>query len=83
VTDPTRTLILTGASRGIGHATVRRFSEAGWRIITCSREKVPDACQYDPNWAHHIPADLSDSADLEAFLKRPMNSLARTGCLRW
>ncbi|MEK9647314.1 MAG: SDR family NAD(P)-dependent oxidoreductase, partial [Alphaproteobacteria bacterium] len=35
-----RTLILTGASRGIGHATVRRFSEAGWKIITCSREDV-------------------------------------------
>ena len=25
-----RTLILTGASRGIGHATVQRFSEEGW-----------------------------------------------------
>ncbi|HWW35947.1 MAG TPA: oxidoreductase, partial [Xanthobacteraceae bacterium] len=25
-----RTLLLTGASRGIGHATVKRFSAAGW-----------------------------------------------------
>jgi NAD(P)-dependent dehydrogenase (short-subunit alcohol dehydrogenase family) len=32
-----KTLILTGASRGIGHATVKRFSSAGWRVITCSR----------------------------------------------
>ncbi len=29
-----RTLVLTGASRGIGHATVKRFSSAGWRVIT-------------------------------------------------
>ena len=37
------TLVLTGASRGIGHATVKRFGEAGWRVITCSREDVPAA----------------------------------------
>jgi NAD(P)-dependent dehydrogenase (short-subunit alcohol dehydrogenase family) len=29
---PRRALLLTGASRGIGHATVKRFSAAGWRI---------------------------------------------------
>ncbi|MGN6147701.1 MAG: SDR family NAD(P)-dependent oxidoreductase, partial [Rhizomicrobium sp.] len=34
--EPRKTLILTGASRGIGHATVKRFSSAGWRVITCS-----------------------------------------------
>ena len=36
-----RTLVLTGASRGIGHATVKRFSSAGWRVITCSRQPSP------------------------------------------
>jgi NAD(P)-dependent dehydrogenase (short-subunit alcohol dehydrogenase family) len=65
--DP-RTLILTGASRGIGHATVKRFSEAGWRIFTCSREDVPADCRRDPNWAHHVPADLADPASREAFV---------------
>jgi NAD(P)-dependent dehydrogenase (short-subunit alcohol dehydrogenase family) len=39
--QPRRTLLLTGASRGIGHATVKRFSAAGWRVITCSRHRVP------------------------------------------
>ncbi|MBB3065088.1 hypothetical protein [Limibacillus halophilus] len=33
------TLVLTGASRGIGHATVKRFSDEQWRIITCSCEE--------------------------------------------
>jgi len=32
-----KTLVLTGASRGIGHAAVKRFSLAGWRVMTCSR----------------------------------------------
>ena len=63
-----RTLLLTGASRGIGHATVRRFSEAGWSIITTSREAVPAECKRDPNWTHHIPADLADTKQVERFI---------------
>ncbi|HUB95740.1 MAG TPA: SDR family oxidoreductase [Stellaceae bacterium] len=63
-----KTLLLTGASRGIGHATVRRFSEAGWRIITTSREDVPADCKRDPNWTHHIPADLADPVEVDRFV---------------
>jgi NAD(P)-dependent dehydrogenase (short-subunit alcohol dehydrogenase family) len=64
-----KTLLLTGASRGIGHATVQRFSTAGWRIITSSREDVPVECKRDPNWTHHIPADLGDPSEVERFAK--------------
>ena len=60
-----KVLLLTGASRGIGHATVKRFSDAGWRIITCSRDAVPPECKRDPNWTHHITADLAEPADLD------------------
>ena len=64
-----KTLILTGASRGIGHATVKRFSDADWRIITCSRDDVPDACQRDPNWHGHIPVELENSHDVARFIE--------------
>jgi NAD(P)-dependent dehydrogenase (short-subunit alcohol dehydrogenase family) len=63
-----KTLLLTGASRGIGHATVRRFSEAGWRVITTSREDVPAECKRDPNWTHHVPADLGNPAAVGRFI---------------
>ena len=63
-----RVLLLTGASRGIGHATVKRFSDAGWRIITCSRDAVPAECKRDPNWTHHITADLGNPRDLDRFV---------------
>jgi NAD(P)-dependent dehydrogenase (short-subunit alcohol dehydrogenase family) len=69
MTGERKTLLLTGASRGIGHATVRRFSEAGWRVLTSSREDVPAECKRDPNWTHHIPADLADPAEVERFVK--------------
>ena len=63
-----KVLLLTGASRGIGHATVKRFSDAGWRIVTCSRDVVPPECKRDPNWTHHITADLGDPGDLDRFV---------------
>ncbi len=63
------TVILTGASRGIGHATVKRFSDEGWRIITCSREQVPDDCRRDRNWTHHITCDLADRVSLADFVE--------------
>jgi NAD(P)-dependent dehydrogenase (short-subunit alcohol dehydrogenase family) len=63
-----KVLLLTGASRGIGHATVQSFSYAGWRIITCSRDAVPAECKRDRNWSHHITADLGDPADLDRFV---------------
>ncbi len=63
------TLILTGASRGIGHATVKRFSDEGWQIITCSRDDVPEHCKRDPNWTLHVPTDLADPASVDAFVE--------------
>src|SRR5260370_15578551 len=63
-----KTLLLTGASRGIGHATVRRFSDAGWRVITASREGVPPECKRDPNWTHHVTADLGAAGAVERFI---------------
>jgi len=61
--DEQRTLILTGASRGIGHATVKRFSSAGWRVITCSRHAFPENCPWAAGPEDHIQVDLSDPND--------------------
>ncbi len=76
MTAPTlRSVVLTGASRGIGHATVKRFSEAGWRIITCSRDEVPEACERDPNWTRHFPADLSEGTSVRRFVEAALAEL--------
>ena len=61
--DEKRTLILTGASRGIGHATVKRFSSAGWRVITCSRHAFPENCPWAAGPEDHIQVDLADPDD--------------------
>ena len=61
--QPRRTLLLTGASRGIGHATVKRFSAAGWRVITCSRHGFPENCPWDAGPEDHIQVDLADEVN--------------------
>ena len=65
IDEEKRTLILTGASRGIGHATVKRFSSAGWRVITCSRHAFPENCPWAAGPEDHIQVDLADFADTE------------------
>ncbi len=67
MSDPSnhkKTLILTGASRGIGHATVKRFSSAGWRVITCSRHPFPEDCPWEAGPEDHIQVDLADPANV-------------------
>lgn len=58
-------LILTGASRGIGHATVKRFSSAGWRVITCSRQEFPEDCPWEAGPEDHLVIDLADPEVVE------------------
>ena len=55
-----KNVFITGASRGIGHATAQYFVNQGWRAITCSRETVPANCPRDERHAH-ITADLSET----------------------
>jgi len=57
-------LVLTGASRGIGHATVKRFSSAGWRVITCSRHAFPEDCPWEAGPEDHMQIDLADVESL-------------------
>ena len=57
-----KTLVLTGASRGIGHATVKRFSSAGWKVLTCSRYPFPEDCPWEAGPEGHIQIDLADPA---------------------
>jgi NAD(P)-dependent dehydrogenase (short-subunit alcohol dehydrogenase family) len=54
-----KTLVLTGASRGIGHATVKRFSAEGWRVLTCSRHPFDERCPWPGGEENHIQIDLA------------------------
>ncbi|GAK46134.1 short-chain dehydrogenase/reductase SDR [Tepidicaulis marinus] len=74
-----KTLILTGASRGIGHATVKRFSSAGWRVITCSRHPFPENCPWDAGPEDHIQVDLADPENTAEAIKEMRERLKDQG----
>ena len=54
------TMLLTGASRGIGHATVKLFQELGWRILTVSRQPFSEECRWPGAREGHLQADLAE-----------------------
>jgi NAD(P)-dependent dehydrogenase (short-subunit alcohol dehydrogenase family) len=80
--NPRRIMLLTGASRGIGHATVKRFSAAGWRVITCSRHGFPENCPWEMGPEDHLQVDLADADDTRRAINEVKERLAAEGgCL--
>ena len=63
-----RTLLLTGASRGIGHATVKHFNAAGWRVFTASRQDLGEGCPWAEGLDNHIHLDLGSVEDVQRML---------------
>ncbi|WFE76479.1 SDR family NAD(P)-dependent oxidoreductase [Roseinatronobacter sp. S2] len=60
MSDERPTMLLTGASRGIGHATVKLFQKNGWRILTVSRQPFSQDCAWPEARESHIQADLAE-----------------------
>lgn len=52
-------LVISGASRGIGLATAKRFASEGYQVVNLSRQQ-PDLAEYAPA-LHHFASDLSDN----------------------
>lgn len=83
MSETQKTVVLTGASRGIGHATGKRFWSAGWRVITCARQSFPKGHPLNAAPANHVQIDLSKREEIafgiEEIRKRldgaPLNAL--------
>ena len=58
MSEKQKTIVLTGGSRGIGHATAKRFWKAGWRVITCARQAFPKDHPGSAPLENHVQIDL-------------------------
>jgi NAD(P)-dependent dehydrogenase (short-subunit alcohol dehydrogenase family) len=61
-------IILTGGSRGIGHATSKKFWDNGWTVITCSRSSVAIECPWRSQKHNHFKVDLEDTKSLDKVM---------------
>ena len=70
----TRSILITGASSGIGQATAQRFLDEGWVVgLVARREEPLQALAESHDTAIPLPADVTDEkaldAAFEAFVK--------------
>jgi len=69
--EPRRVLV-TGASSGIGAATVRAFHEAGWEVWACARrqERLDQLVEAFPDRLHVFQLDVRDRTAVESSLSQ-------------
>ena len=62
-----KTLVITGASSGIGLETAKVFQNEDYSIVNLSRKKIP------LDGSTHLETDLSDNKALENNLNKVVN----------
>ncbi|MFC4225145.1 SDR family oxidoreductase [Lysinibacter cavernae] len=65
-----RQVVVTGASSGIGAATVRLFRSRGWSVIGVARRAEKLRALAEETGAHVIVADLTKPEDVQAMAAR-------------
>ena len=76
------TILITGASGGIGRATARTFLEAGWRVGLIGRREdaLAEAAAGAPR-ALLLPCDVTDPDSVDAAFDRALEVWGRIDCL--
>lgn len=64
-TSPSRTALVTGASSGIGEATVRALRAQGWKVYAVARREDRLESLAAQTGAIALPADISDAQHVE------------------
>ncbi len=65
----TKTAVVTGASTGIGEATVRALTADGWKVYAVARRAERLSALADETGAVAVPADISNDEDVDILLR--------------
>ncbi len=77
-----RSVIVTGASSGIGRATAEAFLRAGWRVgLAARRADLLEEVAAGRDAAHVLPLDVTDAAAVDAAFAGFAAAAGRLDCL--
>lgn len=77
-----KTVIITGASRGMGKATAKAFADNGANVVMVSRkkedvEKVAAEYGFAPDKYLAVGADISNSDEVNSYVQQTMDKFGR------
>ncbi|XVX21030.1 SDR family NAD(P)-dependent oxidoreductase [Actinomycetota bacterium] len=82
---PSRGVLVTGSSRGVGAATARAFAARGDRVVVHylgSQDTAEEVCRGLPGSGHALAqADLADPAEVERLAQEAIAALGRVDVL--
>ena len=79
---PSRVVVITGASSGVGHATAVAFAQTRASVVLAARSaevlaSVADACRTAGGAALAVPTDVSDADDVEQLARAALAQFGR------
>jgi NAD(P)-dependent dehydrogenase (short-subunit alcohol dehydrogenase family) len=72
-----KTIVVTGASSGIGKATVRLFAERGWNVVAAMRAPEAEKELVEGDRLKLVPIDVQDPASVHAAVEAAVTAFGR------
>lgn len=77
MTQTAKTVVITGASSGIGKATARRFASGGWNVVAAMREPALETDLAETGSMKLVAIDVRDAASVKAAVAAAIAAFGR------
>jgi len=74
MTDKAKTVVVTGASSGIGKATAQFFAKKGWSVVATMRKPAAETDLIETANLKLVPLDVQDSASVKAAVETALTA---------
>ena len=78
--EPSKAVLITGCSSGIGHATASRLADHGWKVYASAR-RPETLSELEAKGCRAVALDVSDEASMQAAVTRVTEAEGAIGVL--